>query len=200
MVLALNILGLCGLILAIVNAFAGKKIRSDYHIPKKWILCVVALYILLLPVTIFNDLQKQVPDGWYSVPCKVSVEETGYHTDNAVAVIGADSIGEWLSGLRGIEDSGLHYVEDASSPEIGYSQTVIEATLHDVSGQSYDAEVQVPAISASTLGVTLSESFSAAGLFEKAIYVVMILIALTNAVSIFIRWRYNYNKNKQKAS
>ena len=200
MVSILNYLGFFGMILAIVNAFIGKKIRSDYHIPKTWVLCVVIAYILLLPVAVFNDLQKQIPDGYYPVPCKVSVEETGYDTDQASAIIGVDSIGRWLSDLEGIGDSGLYYVEDASSPEILYAQTVIRATLHDSSGQSYAAEVQTPPVSASTLGVTLSESFAAAGLFEKAFYLVMILIALTNAVSIWIRCRYNYNKNRQKAN
>ncbi|MBR5641550.1 MAG: hypothetical protein IKW92_05430 [Firmicutes bacterium] len=194
MVSTLNILGLFGLILAIVNAFLGKKIRSDYHIPKTWVLCIVIAYVLLLPVTVFNDLQKQIPDGWYSVPCKVTVEETGYDTDQARAIIGVDSFGRWLSDLKGIADSGLQYVENASSPLIEYSQTVIDATLRDSSGHSYDAQVQVPPISASTLGVTLPESFAAAGLFEKAFYLVMLLIALTNAVSIFIRCRYNYRK------
>jgi hypothetical protein len=194
MVSALNILGLFGLLLAIVNAFIGKKIRSDYHIPKTWVLCVVIAYILLLPVTVFNDLQKQIPDGGYSIPCKVSVEELDYHTDEARAIIGVDSGDKWLSDLKGIADSGLQYAENASSPLIEYSQTVIEATLRNSSGQFYDAQVQVPPISASTLGVTLPESFAAAGLFEKAIYLVMILIALTNAVSIFIRCRYNYRK------
>ena len=45
MVSILNYLGFFGMILAIVNAFVGKKIRSDYHIPKTWVLCVVIAYM-----------------------------------------------------------------------------------------------------------------------------------------------------------
>ena len=185
MVSALNILGLFGLLLAFVNAFLIKKLRNSSKKPKTWVFCIVIAYVLLLPVTVFNDLQKQIPDGYYSIPCSVSVEELDYDTDQAKAILGVTSGEKWLSDLKGIEDSGLHYVEDASSPLIEYSQTIIQATLHDYSGQSYNAEVRVPPISASTLSVTLSSSFAAASLFEKAVYLVMILIALVNSINIF---------------
>ena len=186
MVSVFNILGLLGLILAFVNAFIMRKLRKGSKKTETWVFFVVILYLLLLPVTVFNDLQKQIPDGSYPIPCAISVEECEYDTDKATAIITADSGGKWLSDLKGIEDSGLHYIEDWSSPEIQYSQTVIQASLYDPSGHSYDAKVQVRGISASALGLTLSDCFAAAGLFEKMIYIAMIIIALINSIYLFM--------------
>jgi hypothetical protein len=182
----LNILGLLGLILAIVNAFIMRKLRNGSKKIGTWVFCVVILYLLLLPVTVFNDLQKQIPDGSYAVPCKVSVEDCNYHTDKATAIITVDSGDKWLSDLKGIGDSGLHYIEDWSSPEVLYYQKNIKASLYDPSEHSYDAEIQVRGISASALGISLSESIAAAGLFEKTVYIAMIVIALINSINLFM--------------
>ena len=182
----LNILGLLGLLLAFINAFIMRGLRNSSKKAKTRVFCIVISYLLLLPVTVFNDLQKQIPDGSYPIPCKVSAEECGYYTDKATAIVSVDDDGMWLSGLTGIESSGLRFIEEGSSADILYYQKIIETALFESSGCSYDAEVQVRGVSASALGVPLSDSMAAAGLFEKMIYIVMIIIALINSVNLFM--------------